>query len=188
MTISYPVSPPSSPKPSRIDWFAGSATAVSMSPFTLQAQAVEHDGASWAVSVTYPPMDRAEAAPWMAFLASLRGRYGTFYFGDELLSESQASPGGSPLTNNPTAGSYTIPTDGWTASTNVLDKGDFISINYRLYMVTADVTSDGATAATIDVWPSARSDTFRRSIHCNKRSSWNFPNDSSRFKTGFRWG
>jgi len=69
------------------------------SPTTYQVTQYEYDGEMWLVDVSYPALTRAEAAPFFAFLASLRGQSGTFLFGDTLLAASQGTPGGTPFVN-----------------------------------------------------------------------------------------
>ena len=77
--------------------------------------------------------------------------------------------GGTPLVNGASQDGSTITTDGWTLSTQVLNKGDVVafagvySVNpitkqstgrLAQFVVTADVTSDGAGAASIPISPS----------------------------------
>ena len=49
------------------------------SPITQSSQILEMQGARWAASYALPPMGRAQAAAWQAFLVALRGRAGRFY-------------------------------------------------------------------------------------------------------------
>src|SRR5690606_3896906 len=156
MAISYPLSPPNNWPPSSVVWRANNVIATSISPFSLAQHTVEHDGSAWTIDVAIDPMDRRDAAPWMAFLAALKGRRGTFYFGDALMKNSLGSPSGTPRVKGSSQTGNTIATDGWTAETTVLKAGDFIQINNSLYMVLSDVTSDGSGNASIDLWPNLR--------------------------------
>lgn len=156
MTVSFPISLPSSPAISSINWRQVNTTGVSRSPFTLQQQVYEWPGDSWAIDVGIDSMDREEVAPWIAALSSLRGQRGTFQLGDVLSAISQGSPGGTPLVNGASQTGYSLVTDGWTISTLVLKAGDRIQVDSSLYMVSQDVTSDGSGNATIDLWPSLR--------------------------------
>lgn len=157
MAITFPLDVPSTIKPDSVKWSLSSAIGISQSPTTFQTTKYEFDGESWIVDVSYPLLTREEAAPFFAFLAALRGRNGTFLFGDTLLRESLGSPGGTPLVNGANqTGSKTLITDGWTPSTLVLKAGDFIQVDTALYMVLADVTSSSGGEATIDIFPRAR--------------------------------
>lgn len=156
MTISYPLTPPSTPAPVREEWFALSAVSISASPFTFQSQVLAHAGDAWGVSLTFPVMTRAQAAPWMAFLASLRGKRGTFLWGDVLQASPQGAGTGTPLVKGASQTGYTVITDGWTNSTLVLKAGDHFQIDNSLYMNLVDATSDGSGNLTLDIWPSLR--------------------------------
>ncbi|CAK0779028.1 conserved hypothetical protein [Gammaproteobacteria bacterium] len=156
MTISWPLTLPSDPKPSRVEWTQEHGVSVSQSPFTGETQTLEYDKCRWLVDVSYPPMDRDEAAPFFAFFNSLRGRRGTFYFGDTLLRSAQGAVGGTPLVKGASQTGFTVITDGWPNSTLVLLAGDFISIENHLHQVLADGMSDGSGNLTIDIWPRLR--------------------------------
>ncbi len=76
--------------------------------------------------------------------------------------------GGTPLVDGASQTGSNLVTDGWTASTQVLNEGDIITLTgvnavnpqnrqdvgqLRQFVVTADVTSDGTGAATIPIFP-----------------------------------
>lgn len=156
MAISYPVTPPSSPRHSSIKWKRRNVVGMSENPYTLKQQIFEHDGSGWAIEVAFDPMSRSEFAPWDAFLGKLHGPRGTFYYGDELRKTAQGSPGGTPLVNGASQTGFTLTTDGWTVSTTVLKAGDMFQIDSALYEALEDVTSDGSGNATIELWPRLR--------------------------------
>lgn len=165
MTISFPLTIPSSISPNRVEWSQINAVGISSAPWTFEQQVHEYDGAAWSISVSYPPMTRAEAAPYMAFLSSLRGRRGTFLFGDTLMSSPQGTVSGStPQVKGASQTGLTLNTDGWAVSTLVLKAGDFIQIDYNLYTITADATSDGSGEVTLDIWPMLRGHSDNASI------------------------
>lgn len=159
---------PSSPAPRQIDFTMNESVAVNQSPFTLQSQVLQWPGADWwEATVTFAPMTRDEAAPWLAFLAALRGRAGVFHLGDTL----GATPQGSNLYNgsnvellNPiVAGQTVISTMNWRANQNgVLLPGDYIMLfdnpAFRLhrYVGQSPLNSDGSGHATMEIWPSVR--------------------------------
>ena len=104
-----------------------------------------------------------------------KGRMGTAAGFDWMMSQNIASHtvgplGGTPLTNGvPVSGATSIATDAWTAGAAVrLKKGDVITFanvfavnpfskqstgSLRQFVVTADVSSDGAGVATIPIFP-----------------------------------
>jgi hypothetical protein len=144
-------------KPGSTRWQITSAITLSVSPTTYQTTKYEYDGESWTVDVAYPPLTRQEAAPFFAFLASLRGQNGTFLFGDTLLSQPLGTGNGTPKVNGGSQkASKELVSDGWTPDETVLKGGDFIQIDQRIYMVLSNVVSDATGNATIDVFPRLR--------------------------------
>jgi hypothetical protein len=165
MSISYPVTCPTSLKPGATRWQIASAVTLNVSPTTYQTTKYEYDGESWTIDVAYPPLTRQEAAPFFAFLASLRGQNGTFLFGDTLLSQPLGTGGGTPKVNGGSqTASKELVSDGWAANETVLKRGDFIQIDQRIYMVLADVISDGSGNAIIDLFPRLRAHLDNASI------------------------
>ena len=142
--FSYPLVIPTNVVPSNCIWRIITKQAYSESPFTGSYQVYTHQGAYIEVDITYPPMSRAQAAQWVAFLAELQGLEGTFYFADPD-GDIRGTGLGTPLI---AAGGFasdglSVATDGWAAgSTDVLVKGDWIQFsNYEYKRVVADVTS-----------------------------------------------
>ena len=158
MTISYPLSMPTDPCPNRIDWVQKVAVTVSRSPFTYKAQIIEHAGDGWGVSVGYPIMDRAQMAPFAAWLAALRGPFGTFLFGDTLLSTPRGVATGTPLLQGASVpGLKFLTIDGFTHNvTGIIKAGDFFQVGNSLYMALKDASSDNSGGLQVDVFPSCR--------------------------------
>ena len=82
MSISYPVSTPTSIGIANIELSASNAVAVSRSPFTFSQQVHTYPGQMWSATVSIPPVRKDLAEPWVAFLLSLRGQTGTLLLGD----------------------------------------------------------------------------------------------------------
>lgn len=156
MTISYPVTAPTSVTPDSVTMLMGNANSVGESPYTAKTQVYQYDGDWWGIEVSYPVLTREEAAVVMGFLASLRGRQGTFLWGPTLFASPQGAAGGTPRVNGASQTGYSIATDGWTPSAIALKAGDFFEIDSTLYMAVADATANGSGAVTIDIWPSLR--------------------------------
>lgn len=157
MSISYPLELPTNVGPKRIAFSAISSVALSRSKFTFATQVQKHQGMAWLAEVTLPPMARADAEQWTAFLLSLNGQEGTFYLRDPLGSVPRGSASGTPLVNGGSQTGQELLTDGWSTSVDgVLLKGDYIQLGTRLYKVLEDVNSNGSGQATISIWPSIR--------------------------------
>ena len=156
------VATPTSPGMATAEIGMNDAVTVFTSPFTGVQQAQAFPGGDfWDAAVTLPPMYRATAAPWEAFLAELRGKLNVFQLSDPRWKVPLGSGAGAPVvltssgTNLPMTNS--LATAGWKASTNgVLLAGDRFQVGYRLYMVCDTVNSDASGNATITVWPSLR--------------------------------
>lgn len=161
MAISYPLSLPSHTGIQSITFRMVNTVGISQSPFTYAQQAVAHAGQRWEVDVTLPPMKRADAEQWVAWLASLRGQLGTFTLGDPIGTTPRGSAGGTPLVNGASQTGGTLVIDGCTASqTGWLKAGDYIQLgsagSATLHKVLQDADSDGSGNVTLDIWPYIR--------------------------------
>ncbi len=152
MAISYPLTPPSNPKPSTLKWVEVNTNAVSQSRYSGQQQIFDWASTYWKLEVTIDPVYRDEAAEWISFLSALRGQAGTFMFGDVVAAAPRGSAGGSPKVNGAGQYGFELASDGWSGANPILKKGDFFQINNNLYRCLADVSHSGG-AATIDCWP-----------------------------------
>ena len=112
-------------------------------------------GQFWKMTATFPPMTRAQFAPFYAFVVKQRGRYESFTIVPAVVSTGQGSPAGTPLVNGASQTGRSLVTDGWNASIAIFKAGDFLKIagNDKVYMCTADVSSDGSGNATIAIEP-----------------------------------
>ena len=108
-------------------------------------------------SVSMPPLDEDDAMDVFAFLQKQKGSFETFTIqlptqnrGADKTNTSVKVVGAHNTTDS------TISLDGFTASTSgVLKAGDLIKFNghSKVYMIQADVNSDGSGAATISIEP-----------------------------------
>ena len=158
MTISFPVSVPSVGgyrEPLR--WTMLDAVGIGESPYTFSQEVFEHAGKRWGVDIELVRMDRAEAEEWVAFLASLRGRRGTFYFSDPIGATGRGAFGGSPLIRGAGQTGGTIIVDGCTPTiSNWIRKGDWIQIGTELHKSLTDEASDSSGEVTLELWPGPR--------------------------------
>jgi len=121
-------------------------TAISTSPFTGVQQTQSYPNERWEADVTLPPMRRADAALWCAWLASLRGRAGTFTMGDPLSAAPTGTATSATVTGAAEANEITV------TMTGTLLAGDYIQIGVGYHMVLADQDGNG----TLSIWPALR--------------------------------
>ena len=97
MAISFPVSLPAISGVEGVTFAPNSTVSVSRSPFSGVETSHEWPAQWWQVDVNLPVMLRPEFAPWQAGLTSLRGRKGTFLFGDPRGQVLRGAGGGFDL-------------------------------------------------------------------------------------------
>lgn len=189
MSITYPITLPTSPGFSKAKFTMESAVALSESPFTFEQQTYVHQGQRWRVMISLPKMRRSQAAAWIAAMAQLNGRAGTFLLGDPDAKSPQGQGTGAPEVS-PGAdamGQNTVRTAGWTAGiTGILKAGDHIGFgtgsDSRMYMLVQDATSDGSGNATLTVWPNLR----RASVN-GESVFLTYPKTQFRLDAPFAW-
>ena len=147
MAITYPLSPPSPFRASRLSFTGVSAISRNMSPFTMQVQQYNWPGQAWIGSVECPPMTRADAEAVIAFL--LAAQRGTFYFQDYANTTNRGGVTGTLTVTTATANGTTLTFGGATGSFAL---GDWLQISTSLYKV-IQVNS----SSSVDVFPALRS-------------------------------
>jgi hypothetical protein len=150
MSISYPISTPTDIGIADIQLSATNAVAVSKSPFTFATQVHAYSGEMWSASVTIPTVRKELAEPWVAFLLSLRGQYGTFLLGDPNRTSPQGTATSATITGSLGDRSVTV------AMTGTLKAGDYLQLgsgsSARLHKVLVDKSGNG----TLEIWPALR--------------------------------
>ena len=159
-----------------MDWTASVPTTQNTSPFTGKvAQVMQWPGADgWLVTVTSPPLcSEDEARDWTAFIWNAQGGAVAFLLGDPL---RRMPRGASAAIDSPAYGkrstvetpiavngaqpamSSTIALKGFRANQpRVLQAGDLISVNFRLYSIRDQIVSaDIHGNATVTVGPTLR--------------------------------
>lgn len=146
----YPVALPTHTKLRSVSISTQNAVAIEESPFTFSQQAQANPGQRWLAEVSLPTMDRARAEQWIAFLVSLRGRFGTFYLGDPLAATPRGTATSATITGSAGSNSVTVSMSG------TLLAGDWFSLtngtNKSLYKVLANRSGSG----TMSIYPSLR--------------------------------
>lgn len=161
MAISYPLTLPSHTGRRSMELRATNAVTVERSPFTYASQAQASAGQMWQADVTLPPMKRADAEAWVAWLVSLRGSFGTFLMGDPIGATPRGAGGGTPLVNGASQTGQDLDIDGCTSNvTGWLKAGDYVQLgsagSATLHKVLADVNTNGSGQATLTLWPHIR--------------------------------
>ena len=155
----YPLTPPSTSY-ARVQFGNTNNNAIVRNPFTAQHQIQERDYSQWSATVSLPPMRVDEAREWIVFLMRLKGRAGTFYFGDRSIPNNVSLPGTTRVAA--TAGSYDIQANIPPTATGSLVSGQFIQINTgilsRLHMVASASTPNAAGNLTITLEPPLKAD------------------------------
>lgn len=159
MTISFPVSLPSTKTAARISFDAVSQVGVSQSPFTGVQQVYAHQGEWFEAMIELPPMMRADAEQWVAFLLSLNGREGTFLLGDPANTVPRGSWASPLISGAHAAGVKTLvikSVDGLTWK-----RGDWLQLGSgstsRLHKVVQDGSQVGSpSTGTVEIWPRTR--------------------------------
>lgn len=147
MAISYPLSLPLAPSSYTLE--RTSVNIVNISPFTLQQQIIRGIGEGWTLKLGFPAVVMPSITVAVGgFLSSLRGMYGTFYFGPPASRLSYTGNGAVTLTtiNNDIRDNITCNMNGTTLSV-----GTFVQIGSQLCQV---VSSTGGN--TFDIFPFLR--------------------------------
>lgn len=150
MAISYPLSLPTNIGMASIELRAKNTVAVSSSPFTYKQTVYAYDGQMWEADVTLPPMNRDDAESWIAFLMSLKGRYGTFLLNDPSATSVRGTATSATISGSAGDSSVTV------TMTGTLKAGDYIQLgtasDATLHKVLVDQSGDG----TLEIWPKLR--------------------------------
>jgi len=152
MSLTYPLTQPTTIGIEQIELRAVNAVATSQSPFTYKQQIVSHGGQRWEASVTIPSVRRDLAAPWKAMLTGLKGPTGTFLLGDPDYATPRGTVSSCTLTGTAGSDSPTV------TMTGTLLAGDYIQLGTgstaKLYQVLQDQDGDG----NLQLWPDLRTD------------------------------
>jgi hypothetical protein len=160
----YPLTFPTNVSPKETTFRLTRIVGVNESIYTATQQVYQYSGEYWQVDIQMPPMRSAIARQFVSFLVSLRGRVGSFYFGDYDAKTALGTAGtsaGTPLVKGANQTGNTLLCDGAPNSqTGYLKAGDYIQLGsgatQRLHMVVADSNSDGSGNFTLSIEPALR--------------------------------
>ena len=150
MAISYPLSLPTNIGMASIELRAKNTVAVSSSPFTYKQTVYAYDGQMWEADVTLPPMNRDDAESWIAFLMSLKGRYGTFLLNDPSPTSVRGTATSATITGSAGDSSVTV------TMTGTLKAGDYIQLGTTSDATLHKVLVDKSGSGTLEIWPKLR--------------------------------
>lgn len=160
MAILFPLSLPSTPQFSSVEFGALSSVGIAKSPFTYAQQVTVHQGEILSVACELPRMLRPAAEEWIAFLLTLNGVEGTFLLGDPLGGTPRGAWGGTPVVEGEAQTGRSLYVSGLDPFTDI-KTGDWIQLgtgtSSRLHKVLNDETTDSSGETFIDVWPRIRS-------------------------------
>ena len=155
MAITYPLTLPTATGIKSIKWTMVTATAYSESPFTFAGQTHAYTGERWEADITLPRMKRANAEQWISFLASLRGRFGSFLLNDPDATSPRGTATAATISGS--AGDRTV--SATVTSGDTLLAGDYIQLgtgsDSTLHKVILDFTGTGS-AADLEIFPALR--------------------------------
>lgn len=154
MAITYPLTQPND-YISNVTLRMISAVATGRSEFTFQSTTQVYDGQRWEMDITLAPMDRPQAAAWVAFFAALNGKQGYFFAGDPAGAVARGTATSLAVTGS--AGDSTV--SAVVTSGQTLLAGDYFQLgtgaDSTLHMVTQDFTGTGS-AADLEIFPALR--------------------------------
>ena len=151
---------PSSPAPSSVTISSNQNTIVSTTS-SGRRQARQIDGQRFRLTAKFPVMSRTEFAPILAFIVKQRSQVESFQFVPPTLDDALGVASGVISVNGAiNAGVTSVAIDGMANSTNGIFKaGDFFRFTgqTKVYMVMADVNSNGSGQGTLTFEPPLRS-------------------------------
>lgn len=168
--ISYPVAPPAITGlgPKEFNLTLQNLVGENASPFTFGEQEQIWPGDMFTIDANLPPMQAPQGEQWVAFLASLFGKYGYFTMGDYNRLTPQGPMSGSPVVNGSNlAGSNTLNIRGATAGiANWALAGDYLQVTsynsvlgfnvQRLYKILQNASSNGSGDVIVYIRPNLR--------------------------------
>jgi len=131
-------------------------------------QARQIDGQRFRMTISFPPMSRAEFSPINAFIIKQRSQLETFTYAPPTISSPLGVASGVIRVNGAIlAGVTSVAIDGMANSTSgVFKAGDYFRFTgqNKVYMVMADVASNGSGQGTLTFEPPLRTNVADNAI------------------------
>jgi hypothetical protein len=148
---------PGCPAYTSLEFDPHEAVAANTNQYTGQQQTFDWQQSWWTGQVSLPPMSRANADVWQAFILQCRGQANAFLLGNPKATTPRGTGKGTPVVSGAAQTGYNLVTRGWKASSyGLLLPGDAIQIGYRSYRNLNTVNSDASGNATLAIWPNLR--------------------------------
>ena len=151
---------PSSPVPRNVAISTNQNTIVTTTA-SGRRQARQIDGQRFRLRLSFPIMTRTEFAPILAFIMKQRSQMESFQYTPPSIDDSLGVASGVISVNGAiSAGVTSVAIDGMANSTSgVFKAGDFFRFTgqSKVYMVVADVSSNGSGQGTLTFEPPLRS-------------------------------
>ena len=180
---------PSSPAPNSIAISSNQNTIVTTTA-SGRRQARQIDAQKFRLRVRFPIMTRTEFAPINAFILKQRSQFESFTYSPPTISSPLGVASGVISVNGAvSAGATSCSIDGMANSTTgVFKAGDFFRFTgqNKVYMIVADVTSNGSCAGTLTFEPPLRSNVSDNAvlIYNNVDFTVGLTNDVQEFRVG----
>ncbi len=160
----YPLSVPTEFKVTNSSFRLVRSVGVSSSDYTFAQQVYKYAGEKWEGEVSIRAYGYEDIGKLQAFALKLKGRYGTFNYGDPdfLAKGKRGTFSGTPLVKGASQTGNTLKVDALTAmGTGLLKQGDYFQLgsgaSAQLYMLVEDVDADSTGEATLTFEPALRS-------------------------------
>ncbi|SPY68629.1 Uncharacterised protein [Providencia stuartii] len=128
---------PSGINPSEMSWRLISNSKTFTSVFTGSSQTVRFPGSKWHCSLSFTNLTDDESRELEALMASLDGESGRVKISH--WARKGVANMGTPLVSASNQTGRYLQTKGWKPNTNVLRKGDYLTVNNELKMVTENI-------------------------------------------------
>ncbi|OHV12114.1 hypothetical protein [Kushneria phosphatilytica] len=138
--------------PQAMDWGVQYNTRVFTSTLTNHQQIATYPGDYWDCTLTFRGLKPFQERILSSFLGRLNGPAGLFRLRDWL--RTPPSGLGTVTVDGGGQNSRSLATRGWQANTQVLSRGDYVTVNDQLFEITNDVESDADGLATLplNIW------------------------------------
>lgn len=137
-----------------MSWRLLSNSVSFQSPFNGATQTVTFPGSQWVAELSFENINDWESRQLEALIADLDGMGGRILIHD--FGRWGRAPAGKPVVRGDANTGKLLTTQGWTPERKILWRGDYISIDNELKMITQDVWSGLDGSAILPVAPMLR--------------------------------
>jgi hypothetical protein len=132
--------------PVDLNWWLEYNTTTFTSPLTKSVQTLQLPGARWKAEATVKNLTGTDLKQFTAFLSSLRGQAGRFYFAPTICRNTNVPTNVTVMGSDQTGSS--LLTTGWNANTTVLTTGDYFSVVTPIGVELKQLTQDAVSTET----------------------------------------